>query len=106
LDENFGAFFSKRFFRVFLLQNYTVRLVKDIPHDRYKIQVFNYNAKYIVKIELGQFEQTYKIGETDVYGLDDVERMITPELLSNALKRFVEMRSDWEEAFKQKNVQA
>ena len=89
-----------------MLQNYTVRLVKDIPHDRYKIQVFNYNAKYIVKIELGQFEQTYKIGETDVYGLDDVERMITPELLSNALKRFVEMRSDWEEAFKQKNVQA
>lgn len=83
-----------------------MRLVKDIPHERYKIQVFNYNAKYILKIELGQFEQTYKIGETDVYGLEDVERMITPELLSNALKRFVEMRSDWEMAFKQKNVQA
>ena len=83
-----------------------MRLIKDIPHDRYKIQVFNYNGKYIVKIELGQFEQTYKIGETDVYGLEDVERMITPELLSNALKRFVEMRSDWEMAFKLKNVQA
>lgn len=83
-----------------------MRLVKDIPHDRYKIQVFNYNAKYMVKIELGQFEQTYKIGETDVYGLEDVERMITPELLSNALKRFVEMRKDWEMAFKQKNIQA
>ena len=89
-----------------MLENYTVRLVKDIPHDRYKIQVFNYNAKYIVKIELAQFEQTFKIGETDVYGLEDVERMITPELLSNALKRFVEMRADWEQAFKQKNVQA
>ncbi len=83
-----------------------MRLIKDIPHDRYKIQVFNYNGKYIVKIELGQFEQTFKIGETDVYGLEDVERMITPELLSNALKRFVEMRTDWETAFKQKNVQA
>lgn len=83
-----------------------MRLIKDIPHDRYKIQVFNYNTKYIVKIELGQFEQTYKISETDVYGLEDIERMITPELLSNALKRFVEMREDWEMAFKQKNVQA
>ena len=83
-----------------------MRLIKDIPHERYKIQVFNYNSKYIVKIELGQFEQTFKIGETDVFGLEDVERMITPELLSNALKRFVEMRSDWEAAFKQKNVQA
>lgn len=82
-----------------------MRLLKDIPHDRYKIQVFNYNAKYIVKIELGQFEQTFKIGETDVYGLEDVERMITPELLTNALKRFIEMRTDWEAAFKEKNVQ-
>ena len=83
-----------------------MRLVKDIPHDRFKIQVFNYNAKYIVKIELGQFEQSYKIGETDVYGIEDVERMITPELLSNAIKRFVEMRADWEQGFKQKNIQA
>lgn len=83
-----------------------MRLVKDIPHERFKIQIFNYNAKYIVKIELGQFEQTFKIGETDVYGVEDVERMITPELLANAIKRFVEMRADWEAAFKQKNIQA
>lgn len=80
-----------------------MRLVKDIPHSRYKIQVFNYNAKYIVKIELGQFEQTFKIGETDVDGLGDVENMITDELLKNALTRFVEMRSDWEKGFKEKN---
>lgn len=80
-----------------------MRLVKDIPHDRYKIQIFEYNNKYTVKIELAQFEQSYKIGATDVYGVEDVEAMITPELLSNALKRFVEMREDWAEAFKQKN---
>lgn len=80
-----------------------MRLVKDIPHERYKIQLFHYNNKYIVKIELGQFEQTYKIGDTNVFEIAEVERMITPELLSNALKRFVEMRADWEEAFKSKN---
>ncbi len=80
-----------------------MRLVKDIPHERYKIQIHNYNSKYIVKIELGQFEQVYKISELDVGGLDEVERMINTELLSNALKRFIEMRSDWERSFKQKN---
>ena len=80
-----------------------MRLVKEIPHDRYKIQIFNYNSKYIVKIELGQFEQTFKIGETDVMGLGEVEKMITTELLSNCLKRFIEMRSDWEKAFNTKN---
>ncbi len=77
-----------------------MRLIKDIEHPRYKIQVFQYNGKYILKIELGQFEQTYKIGETDVMGLAEIEKMITPELLSNALQRFVDMRADWENAFK------
>lgn len=81
-----------------------MRLVKEVPHERYKIQIFHYNNKFIVKIELGQFEQTYKIGDTDVFEITEVERMITPELLSNALKRFVEMRSDWEAAFKSKNI--
>jgi len=81
-----------------------VRLVKDIPHEKYKIQLFQYNGKYILKIELGQFEQTYKIGDTDVYGLEDLEKMITPKLLKNSLTRFIEMRTDWEEAFTNKNI--
>jgi len=80
-----------------------MRLVKEVPHERYKIQIFQYNVKYILKIELGQFEQTYKIGETDVNGVEDFEKLITPLILSNALKRFVEMRSDWSQAFNEKN---
>ena len=80
-----------------------MRLIEDIPHERYKIQLFNYNAKYMLKIELGQFEQTFQIGETDVMSLQEVKNMLTPQLLSNCLKRFVSMRIDWEEAFLQKN---
>ena len=80
-----------------------MRLVKDIPHEKYKIQIFQYNGKYILKIELGQFEQTYKIGETDVDSLGDVENMITADLLKNAISRFVDMRKDWSNAFKEKN---
>lgn len=57
----------------------------------------------MIKIELGQFEQTFKIGETDVMSLQEVKNMVTPELLSNCLKRFVGMRTDWENAFLQKN---
>ena len=82
-----------------------MRLVKDIPHEKYKIQLFQYNGKYILKIELGQFEQTYKIGDTDVYGVEDVEKMITPQLLKNSLNRFIEMRKDWGEAFTNKNIE-
>ena len=81
-----------------------MRIVKEIPHERYKIQLLQYNSKYIVKIELGQFEQTFKIGELDVHSAEDVERMITPQLLSNCLTRFIEMRTDWELAFQHLNA--
>ncbi|MGB0933678.1 MAG: hypothetical protein ACPGU5_05310 [Lishizhenia sp.] len=80
-----------------------MRIVEEIEHPRFKIQIFNYNSKYIVKIELGQFEQSYKIGEGDVMGLNDVKAMITNEFLSGCLKRFISMREDWETAFKNKN---
>jgi hypothetical protein len=53
---------------------------------------------------LGQFEQSYKIGELDVMGLADVKAMVTTEFLNNCLKRFVDMRTDWNEAFTNKNT--
>ena len=77
-----------------------MRLISDIQHSRYKIQIFNYNSKFIVKIELDQYEQVYKINETDVNGVDEIKDMVTNSLLENTLKRFVEMRSDWSESFK------
>ncbi|MDX1651685.1 MAG: hypothetical protein R3277_04280 [Brumimicrobium sp.] len=81
-----------------------MRIVDEIPHSRFKIQIFSFNAKYIVKIELGQFEQSFKISETDVMGLDEIKNMISQEFLSNCLERFISMREDWENSFKQKNI--
>lgn len=82
-----------------------MRVIAEIPHSHYKIQIFNYNSKYLVKIELGQFEQVFKIAEMDVNGLEEVKSMVTQSLLDNSLNRFMEMRSDWENAFSIKNSQ-
>lgn len=81
-----------------------MRVVAEIPHPRYKIQIFSYNGKFLLKIELGQFEQIFKIPENDVMGLEEIQRMVTPELLKNTLDRFVTMRADWEAAFQQKSI--
>ncbi len=81
-----------------------MRVIADIPHSRYKIQIFLYNAKYLIKIELGQFEQIFKIGENDVMGLDEVKAMITDDLLTHCLERFISMRTDWEQAFIKKDA--
>lgn len=76
-----------------------MRLLKDVPHPNFKIQIFNYNAKYIVKIELDRYEQIFKVDELEVNSLDDVERMITNELLVASFHRFIEMRKNWTESF-------
>jgi len=81
-----------------------MRIVDEIPHERFKIQIFSYNSKYTLKIELDQFEQSFKIGELDVMGTDDIKSMVTTEFLNKCLKRFVEMREDWHKSFTFKNA--
>jgi hypothetical protein len=76
-----------------------MRLVKEIPHERYKIQLHQYNGKYILKIELGQYEQTFKINELDIDDLNAIDNMLSEEFLKNCLGRFITMRRDWEKAF-------
>jgi len=80
-----------------------MRVIEEIPHPKYKIQILNYNSKYILKIELDQFEQLFKIAELDVFGIEDIKKMITNELLENSLYRFLSMREDWLNAFNKKN---
>lgn len=72
-----------------------MRLIETIPHDRFTIQLFSWNGKYILKIELDKYEQVYKIGETEVMGVDDLKTVLTPTFLQAVLKQFVEMRTLW-----------
>lgn len=74
-----------------------MRLIKQIPHEQFLIQIHEYNSKYIVKIELGTFEQIYKIGVEEVLDLGILENQIYSVLLPNAFQRFLAMRSDWVE---------
>ncbi|MCO5261018.1 MAG: hypothetical protein M9916_12835 [Crocinitomicaceae bacterium] len=71
-------------------------LIKEEDKDQYKVQIYLYNGKYILKVVKDGFEQTFKIGETDVFGVEDLEKMITPELIEHSLKRFESMKNDWE----------
>ena len=79
-----------------------MRTVAEIPHHTFRISIFSYNAKYIVKIELGQFEQVYKIAEMDIDGLDGIKNMLTDEFYENCMDRFLKMREDWEKSFSAK----
>lgn len=80
-----------------------MKVVAEVPHEHYQIKIFYFNGKYIVQIILDQYEQTFKIDEKEVSDLEDIKQMITTELLSNSLQRFLTMREDWLNSLKKIN---
>jgi hypothetical protein len=74
-----------------------MNLLKEIEEEHYSFQIYQYNGKYILKFAKDGMEQSFKIGETDVFGVEDFEKMITPELIQNMLTRFEKMKLEWDE---------
>ena len=72
-----------------------MRVVKRIPHERYLIEIHQYNNKYLLIITLDQYVQTYKIDEELVDNLEVFEGILNAEFLQSCLSRFVNMRSDF-----------
>ncbi len=50
-----------------------MRLVKEIPHSRYLIQIHEYNAKYILKITLDTYEQVFKLDQREFHDLNQID---------------------------------
>jgi len=76
-----------------------MRIVAEYPNVDFKITVYSWNGKYLLKIEKGMFEQTYKISEMDVTGDDDVKKIIEDETFVQEVKsRFREMNSSLNDA--------
>jgi len=71
-----------------------MRVVGNIPHPDLLITVFAMNEKYVVKMEAGPMEQTYKIPMDAVAGLDGVQNFFDEAFMQNVLQRFNEMFLD------------
>jgi len=71
-----------------------MRVVSKIPHPEVKITIFSWNGKYLIKLEKGSLEQTYKVSEMDVQDEDDIKKMLDVTFIAKALERFSEMGRD------------
>ena len=71
-----------------------MRLVKEIPHSHYLVQVHEYNGKYILKITLDHYEQLFKIPVSDLPDLALLDSKLTQEFWSSCLQRFFSMLED------------
>ncbi|WP_019986341.1 hypothetical protein [Rudanella lutea] len=72
-----------------------MRYLNDIPHPHFRIGLYAWNNKYILKIEVGLLEQTYKISETDVLDPEQLPNLVDEAFLETVARRFAEMDTDW-----------
>ncbi|MBD2754410.1 hypothetical protein [Spirosoma validum] len=81
-----------------------MRFVQDIPHTQFRIGLYAWNGKYIVKIEAGPYEQTYKVSEMDLLTPDAVPTLLDDDFLTKVTVRFQEMDTDWQATGERNNV--
>ncbi len=75
-----------------------MRIIGEIPHPECKITLFHWNNKYIIKLELGPFEQTFKVNEFDITTEADVKKLVNSEFIAQAMARFADMSQSLSDA--------
>lgn len=81
-----------------------MRQLADIPHPEAKITLFSWNGKYLIKLERGPFEQTYKVSEMDVASEAEVRALLDEEFVAAAVQRFSQMQHDLQAAFTRHDI--
>ncbi len=74
-----------------------MRLIRNIPHELYQISIFEWNNKYIVKVESGPYEQSYKIDVLEIEE-SDIPFLINKAFMQTVTQRFNQMHQDFSEA--------
>ena len=74
-----------------------MRYIKEISHPAFRIGLYFWNNKYLIKIEAGLYEQTYKISEMDVSSDEEVIQLLDEPFMLRVNERFGQMHEDFME---------
>lgn len=75
-----------------------MRVIKEIVRSDCKITLFAWNNRYLIKVESGFLEQTFKVNEYDVSSEAEIERLVDDTFLAETLQRFGSMSKSLHEA--------
>ncbi len=75
-----------------------MRVVGEIPHPEIKITLFHWNNRYLIKLEAGPFEQTFKVQQFDVSSEEDLKQIVNETFLNQAIERFNDMAKSLHQA--------
>jgi hypothetical protein len=70
-----------------------MRIIGEIPHPSCKITLFSWNNRYLIKLEKGLLEQTYKIDQFELSGEQELHLILSEEFLTTATNLFSEMET-------------
>lgn len=65
-----------------------MRIIGEIPHPDCRISLFQWNNRYIIKLERGYLEQTYKIDQFDLSSEKDLQLIVNEVFINEAMSRF------------------
>lgn len=68
-----------------------MRVIGEIQHPECKITIFHWNNRYLIKLEQGPLEQTFKIQEFDLTSEADIKSIVSEAFIQEALHRFESM---------------
>ena len=60
-------------------------------HPKIATTIFQMNDKFIIKFEAGNMEQIFKINQTEVAGVEAIDKMLTESFITKVIERFNEM---------------
>ena len=69
-----------------------MRIIGEIPHPDCRITLFAWNNRYIIKLEKGYLEQTFKIDQFDLSSEKDLNALVHEGFIRDALTRFDAMQ--------------
>ncbi len=82
-----------------------MRYLRDIPNPVHKISLYRWNGKYIIKFEAGgQYEQIYKLDETEVASDEEIDALVDKLLLQQVRDRFQAMHEDFTGALRRNGI--
>ncbi len=81
-----------------------MRYIKDIPNSRFKIGLYQWNSKYIIRVESGMYEQTYKIDDYEVTSTDELEACMDEDFTNRVASRFDTMHEDFNGTLTRHNI--
>jgi hypothetical protein len=68
-----------------------MRIVGEVSHPSFKITIFSWNNRYLLKFEQGYYEQTYKIDQFELANESDLYKIINDDFIQSVTHHFESM---------------